>query len=359
MIWISENRKKSIIIGNVILIIIALLAIILIKNGLYKTNNTIKYDENKNLEYKVMLKQNDYYKLDYMEKGNQYIADLINIIDANFKYDFGLDNDYEYKYKIIGTIEITDDKTGRIIYKHSEDLLGEKSGTVNGQTNINENIKIDFNKYNDFVNKFVSTYDLKNVTSKLNVNLEFGATGVSKKFAKGNSTVMSLNIPLGVKTTPIDVNYSKANDDNSIILQDGVQSSKKSLIGGIILFATDIVFLVVFIIYIKLSATDEDKYNGKVRKIMNNYESYISKIDDDFNMDKYQIIKVQKFSDLLEIRDTMQLPIIMMENKEQLVTCFLIPTAANLLYFYSINVKQYALPSGRHKKQEESNKENI
>ncbi len=349
MKMMSVNRKKNIVICSVILICVTLLSGIFIKNGIYKTKKIIEYNENKNLEYKVILKQNDYYKLNYMEKGNQYIADLINTVDANFKYNFNLANNYEYKYKIIGNIEITDDKTSRIIYKYSEDLISEKSKTANGPININENVKIDFQKYNDFVNKFITTYELKNVTAKLNVNLDFGVTGVSEQFTKENTTIMSLEVPLGVKTVPIDINYSKADADSFIIIPDGSQASRQSLICGIALLVANLVFFVIFIIYIKASATEEDKYNSQLRKIMNNYDSYISKVDDDFNMDKYQIIRVQNFSDLLEIRDTMQLPIIMIEKKEQLATCFLIPTSTNLLYFYSINVNQYALPAQRHR----------
>lgn len=357
MEWISENRKKSIIIGTVILVCIALLAGVLIKKGLHKPKKIIGYNENKNLEYKVTLKQNDYYKFNYMEKGNQYIANLINAVDSNFKYDFNIADEYKYQYKIIGDIEITDDKTSRIIYKYSEDLLSEKSGETNGAISVDENVKIDFQKYNDFVNKFITSYELKNVTAKLKVNLNFGATGISEKFTKNDSTVMSLEIPLGVKTVPIDINYSKVDADKYLTIQEDKTTSKMSLILGVILLVADVIFLGVFIVYVKTSATDEDKYNSELRKIMNNYESYISKVEDDFNMEKYQIIKVQEFSDLLEIRDTMQLPIIMMENKERLVTCFFIPTTTNLLYFYSINVTQYALPTGK-RKYEENNKEN-
>lgn len=96
------------------------------------------------------------------------------------------------------------------------------------------------------------------------------------------------------------------------------------------------------------SRTEEDKYNGKVKRILNNYGSYISKIEDEFNMEGYQILKVANFVDLLEIRDTIHSPIIMIENKEQCVSCFIIPTNNNLLYFYSLGVTQYALPSGKN-----------
>lgn len=42
----------------------------------------------------------------------------------------------------------------------------------------------------------------------------------------------------------------------------------------------------------------------------------------------------------------MHVPIIMLTNEENLTTCFMIPAANNILYFFSIGVTQYALPSG-------------
>ena len=69
-------------------------------------------------------------------------------------------------------------------------------------------------------------------------------------------------------------------------------------------------------------------------------------------MREYQILKVENFIDLLEIRDTLQTPIIMIENKESLTTCFIIPTANNILYFYSLGVTQYSLPVKENEKKE-------
>ena len=70
-------------------------------------------------------------------------------------------------------------------------------------------------------------------------------------------------------------------------------------------------------------------------------------------MQEYQILKVKKFVDLLEIRDTMRLPIIMLENKDKLMSCFMITTANNVLYFFSIGVTQYALPETSEKRKSE------
>lgn len=112
------------------------------------------------------------------------------------------------------------------------------------------------------------------------------------------------------------------------------------------IFVIDTISFAILLIYLKKTETEEEKYDKQLKKIINNYDSYISRVEDDFNMQDYQILKVQKFSDLLEIRDTMQLPIIMIEHKEQSITCFVIPTPSNILYFYSISITQPTLPSG-------------
>ncbi len=351
--WMKEDKKKSNILMIIIAIVVLIAGVLLIKNSLTaKQTDIIAYEDNKNLEYKVQLNQNGYYQTDYMEEGNQYIADLIKSIDTRFKYQFDLNEEYEYKYKIIGTVNVKDEKTGRCIYTSSEDLTDEKTGEAKRDIIIEESINIDFVKYNDLIKKFVGSYNLKNVTSTLSIKLDFGIDGVNKEFSKTMGTVMNLDIPLAQNTVAIDKNFDLSNANNFITYNSGKHGIGKSgLVFGIILLVGDAVVALGYVIYNKVNATSEEKYNRNLKKIVNSYDSYISKIDGEFDMEGYQILKVQNFTDLLEIRDTMQLPIMMLENKEQLVTCFVIPTNAQLLYFYSITAKQYALPSGKHKQE--------
>lgn len=353
--WIEDNRKSSIYIIIAILVLALVISMFFLKTGFSKNKKKyVQYSDNKNLEYKVMLKENDYYKDTYLGKGNQYIANLIENINADFKYNFNLNSEYEYNYKIIGTVDVSDDKTNKSVYTYSEEMVGEKTGTNEGNLEIVENINIDFNKYNTLIKQFVASYDLKNVTCKLNIDLKLGIKGVNKKFSKSEFSVMSLEIPLTTNTIAIDTKYDLTNNNNLIEVKQSSIGRTVFLVLGIILGTADIFAFAILTIYIKKTETDEDRYNSELRKILNNYDSYISKLDDDFNMKGYQILKVKKFTDLLEIRDTMQLPIIMIESKENLVTCFAIPTPNKILYFFSINVKQYALGSG--KKNEEMRK---
>ena len=62
----------------------------------------------------------------------------------------------------------------------------------------------------------------------------------------------------------------------------------------------------------------------EVKKILRNYRQYIQKIDNKINYEKYEQIKVSTFTDLLEIRDTLQQPILMITEDSN--TKFIVPT---------------------------------
>lgn len=345
----KENRKKTIYIGTAIILLLLIISIFLMYLA-FKQNEKVymQYSDNKSLEYKVILKENEYYKTSHMEKGNQYIANLIQFINADFNYHLNLPTQYNYNYKIVGVVDVVDEKTNKTIYTFSEDLLLEQTGQSNGDLDIARNINVEFDKYNNLIKQFVTTYDLKNATCQLHLNLDLGFNSPSKQFEDQHFTVMSLDIPLALNTISIDTSYDLSNTNNLIELQKEQHSTLPFFKIAIILLVLDALFILVYIVYLKKSETEEDKYNKQLKKIINNYDSYISRVTDDFDMQNYQILRVQHFSDLLEIRDTMQLPIIMLDNKEQLISCFVIPTPNNILYFYSLSVTQQVLPSGRH-----------
>jgi hypothetical protein len=90
--------------------------------------------------------------------------------------------------------------------------------------------------------------------------------------------------------------------------------------------------------YFETSKSPLDVYNTKLKKILNYYGSFIQKINNDYDMSKSQILKVDSFDDMLEIRDTLQAPILMLENKDKYGVFFIIPTAYNVLYTYALRV---------------------
>ena len=58
-------------------------------------------------------------------------------------------------------------------------------------------------------------------------------------------------------------------------------------------------------------------------------------------MDGYQVLALTSFNEMLDIRDTVQSPILMYENEDKTCATFFIPTQSKTLYLYEIKVDDY------------------
>ena len=71
-----------------IIVVTSIVFVFFIKIFIIKTDNYLSYSENSSADYKVNLKKNDYYEVDKLPSGMNYIASLIDSIDVNFDYIF-------------------------------------------------------------------------------------------------------------------------------------------------------------------------------------------------------------------------------------------------------------------------------
>lgn len=82
------------------------------------------YEENSNLDYKVYLKENEFYDTPYLEKDKKYISALIKYIDSSFYYTFKSEKalNLNYNYFIDAKLSIND-PSGENIYEKIYTLL--------------------------------------------------------------------------------------------------------------------------------------------------------------------------------------------------------------------------------------------
>ena len=163
--------------------------------------------------------------------------------------------------------------------------------------------------------------------------------GIDGNFQRdGNDDyLVSLDIPLTTKTVGIDLNTNLIGCENELITWD----SGKSIWGKIVILVLvlmEIRYIAKLCKYMSKNRTPEDIYKLELNKILSNYGSYIQKINNGFNMNKYELIRIDKFNDILGIRDTIQEPILMYESKEKLKTYFMIPSRNQILYSYELSV---------------------
>lgn len=346
-ILVSQTKRRNIVfIFACLIIIVFVFALsffcIFVKRN---ENHYVKFNESNKTEYKVYLKNNDFYKDNYLEEDKEYISTLIDYINANFKYSLNLDEknvEYKYSYKIDADLNVKRKSSNNYLYHETVNLVEKKEVDTNrSNVSINENIKIDYNYYNDIIKKFINIYSLDDINSNLIVKMYISVVGSCEEFEENanKESIISLSIPLASKVTGIELTDNLMSGQNSVI------QCKKNynyvyifLILCIVCLLLDLLLVFITFKYIYTTRTAENIYEKELKKILNNYSSYIQKLNNDFNFKDYQLLRIDTFTDMLEIRDTIGQPILMRENKEKNGAYFVIPGISKILYVYRLKV---------------------
>ena len=346
----KKNRKKwTIIQACIIAMVTIILAVSVIAYFRISETYYIEYTENSKVDYQVQLKENDFYDDEWINKDQAYISELMSNIIADFEYKLDMmeaaNVKYSYSYYIQAQIKITNKQTGTIIYAPVFDLIGKESAeqSNNNHLTIDETVLIDYNKYNDIVKSFVNTYQLKQATSALVVTMYVDVTGSCDAFQSDsvNSYSVSLNIPLNVDTVEINTSASAPAGETHVLACSTSVNKDAVLVIAIIAGVLDLILIIVLVIFIWLTVNEDITYSNKVKKILSSYSSFIQRIENDFDIEGYQVLEVKSFKEMLAIRDTIQSPVLMCENRDQTLTRFVIPTNTHVLYTFVIKVDNY------------------
>lgn len=338
------ERKKTIII-YIVFIIIIFVAILIFSILIYFSTKKqyIPYNEESNLDYIVHYKNSSFFDKNEIAANKQYISTLIDYINAHFKYNLNIENkniDYKYQYIIEANVDVIDKDSKNSLYNYKEELYKEEKDTNATGIEINKKIDVYYNKYNDIANKFISAYDLENTIATLYVNMYVKVYGTCENAENINNTsVVSINIPLTKKTMAIDLEYNLVDKNNQKFLECEKESFNYIyLITDIILLIVDSILIYKLNNYINQTRTAVSAYKKELKKILNNYKEFIQKVNNELDLCKYQIVKIDSFTDMLEIREIIKSPILMLENKKEDGVYFLIPTQSKLIYTYDLKV---------------------
>lgn len=342
----QTKRKKKII--SISCIILALLFIALFSFLLFFHHNKVKYipyKEDSTINYKVYLKDNNFFKEDYLSENKQYIASIIDKINATFKYSLNIDEDninYNYEYYIEAEVVVEDSKTKNYLYNYKDTIVSNNiAHSQSKNITIKENIDIDYNKYNELIKRFVSYYDLEDSVATLNINMYVKVLGDCETIEDANkNSVFSLKMPLTEKTISIDVEKDliDSNKEQFMACTNKNNFIYLYLVIGFILLFVSIFMIYNLIKYIIKTRTAETIYQKELSYILNNFKSYIQKVNNTFDIKDYRPLYIDTFTDMLEIRDTVNQPILMVENKFNTGVYFIIPTNTKILYIYSLKI---------------------
>ena len=178
-----------------------------------------------------------------------------------------------------------------------------------------------------------------------------------------DSKVMTLNIPLTTKTIDISINSNVIKDEGNILSKKSEYDNLTYMLGiGFVLLVIGVAILIKFIKYVLETRSAEKMYEQELKRILFNYKSYIQKINNEIDYNNYKIIQINTFNEILEMRDTMQSPILMYTEENEDRTKFMI-MKDGILYLNVLGAKEIrnvlrARSAEKKAKENEKNRKN-
>ncbi len=329
----------------IIKIVLLILLLIAFTYSLYRSfsitnKEVINFNEKGDTDYSVYLKDNNFYETPYLGKGMAYVASLIDNIDINYSYALNINrkSNLDITYQVKAKLIIASQANGSTFLEKEYDLSKEVIDEMvdKDQYIINKHVSIDYNYYNDLANQFKSNYAV-NSNSYLDVYLEINEKNKeNNSYEIDNHNKLSLRIPLSQQEVSIIFNDARIDNNTQMVY------NARFIINDVSFFALSIVLaIIVSIIVVSLMKTifmtkeKRSKYDRFVSRLLRGYDRVIVNVKTVPNRDDYNLIKVDSFQELLDVRDNTKEPInyhVVIEHQK----CEFFVINQNNLYLYTV-----------------------
>lgn len=348
---VVENKFKTYIIASAAIFVFFVSIFLMISALNIKTVSDVTlftYNEKSNLDYKVYLKENNYFKEEYLEKNNQYIASLIDYIDIDFDYNLSSSKpiDVNYTYKIVASISAqykVDTNSTKEVWENEYVLVEPKVLNVKDKSNINikENVKLNYDEYNQIINNFKKDYMLavtSDLTVKMLVELDGKYVPAEKVFNLKND--LSLEIPLSEQTLDIKMNYKDFNNQNVVTAKKiGIFKNLALLVIGIAMFVLSSLTIYKQVRKIIKSEKQQNQYIKELKKLLHDYGDIIVEVKKAPVFSKTKAYEVQNFNELVDAHLETKSPIVFTETKKNKEGMFVLHNN-DLTYYYMFKNKE-------------------
>ena len=343
----KKKNKRQIVINrlissSIIFLVFIVIGTILLNNSFrFNSEKITKYSEKSNLDYKVYLQKNEFYEQQYLGKDMLYVASLIDNVLIDFDYLFQSENDedIDFTYSIAATLTISNALNTKSYFVKTYKLLEDKTiNMVNANIqSIHEQIMIDYPYYNLLANSFKNQYGL-DTESKLTVYMIVNKKNTeNSNFIMDNDSIMNISIPLSERAVDISLDYKEINETRNIIEKQNVA------LKSIIMFGTSVVLIIIALFMLIRAMRCFNKllrkksaYDKYVGKILKEYDRLIAESTTLMSFEGKEVIKISKFTELLDIHDNLQKPIMYYSVIEH-ESCYFYINNDNVIYILAID----------------------
>lgn len=304
----------------------------------------VGYKENSDINYKVYLKENSFFEDKYLEENKTYIASLIDYIDVNFHYNisYNMPLKGDYNYKLVAIVSSNKQNSDEYYWKKSYDLTEVKTGTYESNSSLllDENIKIDYSKYNQILNSFRKEYPFAS-TGNLQVAMEVNNNILTEYDENPILLASNVNLSIPLLEQTVEASISKNTKNTSDVFKFKVNDDSLIYlvykILGFILTALSIAYFSILII-IRLFYRKNNKYEVFIDKILKNYDSIIVDTNSEPSFSDFKIIKVDSFDELLDVYNEVRMPINYYRMQSR---CIFAVYNDTIVWIYELNKEEF------------------
>ena len=203
--------------------------------------------------------------------------------------------------------------------------------------NIHEQIKIDYPYYNVLANSFKNQYGL-DAESKLTVYMLVNKKNTeNSNFVMDNDSVMNIAIPLSERSIDISLDYKEINETRNIVEKQNIAFKNIVMFGiSIVLIIISLFMLIIAMRCFNKLLRKKSAYDKYVGKILKEYDRLIAESTTLMSFEGKEVININKFTELLDIHDNLQKPIMYYSVIEH-ESCYFYINNDNVIYMLMIN----------------------
>ena len=306
---------RVILFSSIFLVLLFISIFFVVKSLKFEKAEYINYKEKSLMDYKVYLKENNFYEEKYLGKDMIYIANLVDDIEITFDYMFAIDseNDLNFSYQVMAKLIIFDSNNNKNyfekIYNITEQETTQKRNSLT--MDINKSVLIDYDYYNSIANTFKSNYGV-NCESKLIVYMVINKndTENNQQVFVDKNTELNISIPLSERSVNIILDYKDINKESYMLQKNKylIDNVKYFVLGMVFVIGSCISLIKIIKLLLKLKQRNS-KYDKYIADLLTKYDRMIVETTNLPSFKEKDIIKVKNFSELVDVRDNLKVPI--------------------------------------------------
>ncbi len=281
------------------------------------------YTETSKAEYSVCLKENDLFTETCLGEEKQYVSALSNEIRATLYYERinSQKRDTKFDYYVTSKVLINNASNDKEIFNEEKELTTKKEYKAKQDVDtIQDTVVIKFDDYNEMVNEQLKKYSL---TAKASVQLSLIILE-----DKNERVVSSITIPLAEQTYSISKNVLENN------LEVDNTEKKNNIFVSVLFGILDLIAVAILVIRI-LKGNKVTEFENKINQILTEYDKIIVEVkNDDLDLKDKQIITVNNFGELVDVRDNIEKPILYIFKNDK--TRDFIVQDKDIVYMYTM-----------------------